>query len=310
MPSAYLQNADLATYGATSATAAQITQASMIIDAHLRRPEGLIWMPDGNGNPCYMAGLSAQMSLTTLGALAAGQSTQVPVSGPIATLLGGITGGGTAGAGFGLVIDRANPALTEAVQVMSVNGNVITIAQTQFAHAQGAVLEFGLLIYEERVMPQDRPLTRLSRSPTLVLVAGQGRYGYGRKGDQSRYMVDEYNLLASITHFGGPPVWVPFPANTTGINPQTGEIWVPAGILLSYYSQIRAYYVAGFSVAGLPAEVKQACANIIASIQTVPQPSNIKKLRAGDTEYNRFADSVIDGDTRLMLSPSRTRMYS
>ena len=308
MPSAYLQGSDPATFGASGATPQQIIQASAIIDAFLRRPEGLLWKPDGAWNPCYMEALAPQFTLLANGPISPGKAVNVQVGG--GSLSQFSQGGSTATPGGVVIVDRANPGQTEACQIQAVNGNIITLTSVQYAHSGGVALETGLVVYEEKNMPADRPLTRLSRYPSLQILSMQGRYGYARKGDQNRYMVDEYNLLASMTHFGGPPVWVLIDQQQAGLNPATGELWVPAGILLAYYSQVRVWYVAGYTYASLPYEVKQACASIINALLQVSFPANLKSMKAGDTALQRFTDTIIDGDVKLMLAPFKARLWS
>ncbi len=56
---AYLQSTDLAAFDVPNATAGQIQQASLLIDAFLQRPEGLIYTVDGSGNPLAMENTGA-----------------------------------------------------------------------------------------------------------------------------------------------------------------------------------------------------------------------------------------------------------
>ena len=120
----------------------------------------------------------------------------------------------------------------------------------------------------------------------------------------------EFNLLAILQHFGGPPPWIPFDVTQLGINPVTGELWIPAGLLLAYYSDARLYYVAGWPQSALPSDIKQATANIIMAMQEAPTAStNVRRAAAGDTSVERFADSLIDAGTKAMLDPYRARLW-
>lgn len=56
---AYLQNTDLAAFDVPNATSGQIQQASLLIDAYLQRPEGMIYTVDGSGNPLAMENTGA-----------------------------------------------------------------------------------------------------------------------------------------------------------------------------------------------------------------------------------------------------------
>src|SRR5438445_755685 len=79
MPTAYLSPGDLDDYGVAGATKAQIIEASNLIDAYLKRPEGLQWVPDYAGLPCYMAALSPSLSLPIAAGIGAGTNVVVPL---------------------------------------------------------------------------------------------------------------------------------------------------------------------------------------------------------------------------------------
>lgn len=304
---AYLQGADLDAFGASAASGAQITAASALIDAHLARREGLLYGVDGNGAPAYMLGLSPSAALTLTAPIATGKAVQATVSGPTAMLRPGSV----------LIADMQTPGITEALVVQSVLNQTVTFANVQFAHAAGAQLFDGLVISEQRTMPQGRPITQVSRAPIVAALSGVGRYGYQRRGDDGFGNVDTYNLLAVMSKFGGPPAWEPFTLQSNSIDPQTGQLWIPAGVLLAYYTEVRVSYIAGWTYAGLPYEIKQACANIISNqvgLQGIP--GTIQKAQTGAASLTRFAgaggvqpSAAIDADTATLLAPYRARIF-
>ncbi len=301
MPSAYLQSADLATYGVANATTAQIQQASAQIDTYLGRREGLVWAPDSNGSPCYMAAPPATISLTTNGSIAPGANVTAAVSGTAGMLQ----------VGDALIADSANNQLTEALTVQAVSGQNITFASVQNAHSSGCTLEAGRVIVEQRTMPENRPITMVSKTPVMRVISGVGRYGYMRRSQDAVGSIDTYNLLAVMSKFGGPPAWEAWTPQANSIDPQTGMIWVPAGVLLAYYTEVRIQYVAGWTYSSLPAEIKQACANIVNNIvATSGLPTTVQKFQAGDTSIQRFQNQpgilnslLIDDDTKSLLQP-------
>jgi len=309
MPSSYLQSGDYATYGApATANADLVMQASVLIDAYLRRPAGLIYTPDSTGQPCYMTALAPELTFQATAGFGPGNGIQVPVSGPAAMLQVGDV----------VVLDRANPSLAEAVQVTSIVGQVLTLGSTaanvpngvQFAHASGCTIETGLVITEKRYLPKMRSEVSLSNVPVARVIGGTGRYSYGRRGDAANYNTDNFNLLASLSKFGGPPAWEIWPANTSaGIDAQTGQLWVPAGVMLAYYSEIKVRYVAGFQYANLPTEIKMACAQLMTAQQNAPGLGNLKNFQAGDTKIEQFASTLMTDDTRAMLMPWRARTF-
>ena len=308
MSALYLQGADLAAFGVPNATGAQIQQASSQIDVFLQRREGLLWAPDANGAPCYMLGLPAAISVTLAAVIAPGTNVVAQVTGPTVGLQIGTV----------LVADQSVAGSTEALVVQAVSGQNVTFAKVQFDHAQGAALGFGQTIVEQRTMPQDRPLTMLAKTPVVNVLSGVGRYGYMRRGQDAIGSIDTYNLLAVMSKFGGPPAWEPWTPQANSIDPQTGQLWVPAGVLLAYYTEVRMHYVAGWTYASLPADIKQACANIIGNITaTAGVPGTMQRVQAGDTTMQRFprqpgvlSSLVLDDDTKALLAPYRARLYA
>ena len=300
MTSAYLQNGDLAAFGVPSASAVQIAQSSTLIDAYLSRPEGLVWVADGQGQPAYMQALSPMYSFGATSAISPGVAVQVPLSGPTSALQ----------IGDCLILDRANPSLCEAVIVGAITGNTATLTQVVNSHAFGATLDYGLVIEEQKYLPESRPITFAAKTPLMRVIAGVGRYAYGRRGDAANYQMDQFNLLAALSKFGGPPVWEIFQPTNLSIDPATGQMWIPAGVMLAYYSEIKVRYVAGYAYANLPAEIKLACAQLVTNLATNPMLGNIKTTKAGDTAMTQFSSSVISDDIKALLAPWRARLFA
>lgn len=294
MPSAYLTGGDLAGYGVPDATTQQIQQASSIIDAYLKRPEGLVWAPDFSGLPAYMAALDTQLSFTFAAPVGIGTNVVVPFAAAFPDLLGEV-----------LLLDRANAQRVEAVSVIAVNttANTITLDRVRALHDAGSTIETGRSIVEERIVAPKRSVTRVSRSLMVRLQSGLGRYAYGRRSDQVAGLYADVNLLATIQAFGGPPPWTPFDVTQASISPNTNEIWVPSGLMLAYFSDVRVRYLAGFPAAGIPSTVKQATANVITKIQGFGDSDPaFKIMQAGGTKLERFTDSALDTDTKALLS--------
>lgn len=308
MGSAYLQYADLANYGVPGATTAQIAQASSLIDVFCRRSRaGLVWAPDANGAPAYMVGAMPDLTWSSAAPIEPGSNVTVTVSGvPLYPEI----------IGRPVVLDQGNAETCEVAIITNVNApalGVLTLGTVQFAHTTTPVaLVSGLHIFEERNLPQDRSLARVGQWPIQRVVSGLGRYSYGRRSQQVEGNYSEFNLLAILQQFGGPPAWVPFDVLQLGVNPMTGELWIPAGLLLAYYSDARIWYVAGWSQANLPQEIKVACANIIRNyIQTQGTPIQsglFRRVAAGNTSIERVADAALDDETRSLLLPFRSHL--
>lgn len=276
-------------------------QASSIVDSVLKRPEGLIYAADKNGNPSYMKGLSPSFSYKIQGAVAPGSKVQVTVTPNIRVDFVGEV----------LVLDRANPDALETVVVDSVVlPNQVVFRTVQFAHADQTAADVGMVITEERNLPAKRSLARYSRSPMASLLSLMGRYAYGRRSDQVGGMYQEMNLLASVQTFGGPPQWLPIDINQASWSDSTATIWVPAGMLLAYYSDVKLKYVAGFPQ--VPDPVVRATCNIARSLTAggiFGNVGNIKTISAGDTRIERFGATNVDEDTKKLLSPFNAQLF-
>lgn len=302
MPSAYLVEDDKAAYGVPAATAQQITRASVLIDAYLNRPEGVIFVPTASGLPGYMLAKQPTTTLTAPGAIAAGSNVVVNVTGAVTSIT----------VGTPLVIDRATAASVDVSIVTAINGTQITLDTVEHSHDAGVKLEAGLVIAETNQLPNGRPLTILAKTPIARVLSGQGRYGFGRRGDRWGGQMNDFNLLAAVSNFGGPPAWEPFTLNASGIDPETGQIWVPSGVLLAYYTEVRINYVAGWTYAAMPDAIRLACAQLIGIIANYPefQGGNVSMISAGDHKIQRFAATVMDADLRLSLDSFRARLYA
>lgn len=300
MPSIYLQSTDYAQYGiANNANTSQlVTRASQIIDSFLKRPEGLIYAVDANNTPIYMQSPVASQTLTTTQSISPGKTISVTVTGASSIIQNGAVG----------ILDIGQSSV-EPVIVNSVTGNTIILYNVNNSHNSGATIQFGLLIDEQIDMFNNRPITKLSRCPVMNVIGGEGRYSYSRNNSAIQNMVDDINMLAIYSQFGGPPAWEPWTPTPSMWDINTGELWVPSGVMLSYFSQIRVHYVAGFTYANLPANIKQACANIINNIIGSPIGADIKSYRAGDTAIERYSNTLIDNDTRDLLIMYCARMF-
>lgn len=307
MPSKYLAASDGPQYGLKTLDTNEVVQASAILDAYLKRPEGLVWLPDAAGRPCAMAALDPQFTFTLADPIAPGANVQANLQGPVDLLQTGDV----------LLLDlgAASPAQAEAVVVNPITGTpgspAISFQNVAYAHNAQATAQQGLVIVEKRQMPSGRPLTLASRTPLMRVISGCGRYAYGRRGDDSNYNMEQFNLLAALQKFGGPPVWELWqPQLSNCWDPSTGQIWAPAGIMLAYYSEIRIGYVAGFPASAIPAPVKLATARLVQAIRGQASMGNLKSIKAGDTSYAMFAADLFDQDTKRALQPFMARALS
>lgn len=302
MPSAYLASGEYAAYGVPNATAIQVTGASALVDAYLRRKEGMQYMPDAAGLPAYMAGLSPSLSFNIAGGIVAGSNVVVPIAAGLS--LTGLLG-------EAVILDRALSGSCEACVITAVTKTSITLASVINTHASNTTVEFGLTINEQISMPSKRSLVRVGSGPMVRLISGLGSYRYGRRIDQQAGLYADQSILALMQTFGGPPEWLPFDVTQTDFNMMTGEVWIPSGIFLAYYSDVRLYYIAGFLQANIPPIVKAATAKaILANLNTADLAGGVKRAQAGGTVIERFSNTILSDDERSQLDLYRARLYA
>lgn len=283
-------------------TSGSAEQASAIVDAYLKRPEGLVYETDATGVPIYMKGLTAKMTYTIAGALAPGSNVSATVTPAMLR---------SDNVGDVLILDYGNQALQEAVTIATVTPpNLCTFLTVKFAHSGGAKGLSGLQIEEERGLPNKRSIARVGKWPLVNVLSLLGRYAYGRRSDQVGGLYQEMNLLASIQTFGGPPMWIPMAIDQCSWSDSTGEIWVPAGMLMAYYSDMKIRYVAGYSAYNVPDPIIRATAAISAAIDTNADfGGQVKMLAAGKSKIERMFASNVDQDTMLSLAPFMARTW-
>jgi hypothetical protein len=169
-------------------------------------------------------------------------------------------------------------------------------------------MDFGLVVTEEKPMPNQRSLVHLSQWPISRPLSGVGRYGYGRRSDQMLGYFDDVNLLSMFSSFGGPPAWELFEIQASSLNPITGQYWVPAGVLLSYFTDVKVRYVAGWQASALPRPIKTATAMLVDAIAGAGMGPNVRRFNTGKIDIERFTDTVLDNDTRDLLRPYRAHV--
>ena len=142
---------------------------------------------------------------------------------------------------------------------------------------------------------------KLRLSPFVAIA---GRYGYGRRAQQQVYPDLNYgaNILQIASYFGGPPQFTPVDVSQTDYEPLTGEIWIPAGLYLSAYTEIYVLYNAGFPPNKMPYAVKNACAMLVHNFLSTPA-TNLKGFGVGSSVHHEFTDRLVSPDIASMLSP-------
>lgn len=302
MPSAYLAQNEYIDYGVATTTPQLVLSASSLVDAYLRKKEGLQYMTDAAGLPTYMAGLSPSLTLTIAGGVAAGTNVVVPITSGLS-----ITGA----LGDAVILDRSVKAACEACVISAVTKTSLTLASVVNSHPSATTIEFGLTINEQISMPAKRSMVRIGSTPIVRLISGLGSYRYGRRIDQQAGLYSDSSLLDLMQTFGGPPAWLPFDVSQADFNMMTGELWIPSGIFLAYCSDVRLYYIAGFTQANIPPIVKNATAKaILAGLNTADLVGGVKRAQAGGSVIERFANTILSDDERAQLDMYRAKLYA
>jgi len=135
------------------------------------------------------------------------------------------------------------------------------------------------------------------------IISASGRYGYGRRGAQNVYPDMNYgaNIMQIAAFFGGPPTWTGIDVSMIDFDPRTGEIWLPAGLYLSQYSEVVITYNSGFDPRAIPRAIKNATAMAVRNILAMGGgTTNLKSLTSGRVGA-AFGDSIIDKTIESML---------
>jgi|SRR5580698_4053660 hypothetical protein len=147
----------------------------------------------------------------------------------------------------------------------------------------------------------------ISGSPTSSLspiLGASGRYGYGRRSEFAIYPDLNYgmNALQLASFFGGPPAWTPIDVTQIDFAPDTGEVWVPAGLYLSQYTEMIIIYNSGYHPLYMPRSIKQACAAIVRNmLARGGGTTGIKGIQAAGSVNVQFTDDIIDTTVQRWL---------
>jgi hypothetical protein len=144
------------------------------------------------------------------------------------------------------------------------------------------------------------------------IVSASGRYGYARRGQQQVYPDLNYaaNVLQIASFFGGPPQFTAIDVTSCDFDPRTGEIWVPAGLYLSQYTEVALTYTSGFNPFAMPQAIKHATASLVRNLLSRGGgATGLKGFGAGRIRAE-FTDDLIDANIANMLQAYRTARAS
>lgn len=166
-----------------------------------------------------------------------------------------------------------------------------------------------------------QPNTVVSQSsvPGVVspIIGASGRYGYPRRGEQAIYPDLNYgmNLLQVAAFFGGPPVFTAIDPTSIDFDTANGEVWIPAGLYMSQYTEVIITYNAGYSpipmpgtnVQTIPPTIKAACVALIKNfLAQAGGTLAIKQMMAAGQINYTFTDKDLDPTTARLLENYKT----
>ncbi len=267
--------------GIADATAVQIGHASQLINSYIGKPRGLLWSPDAAGNPAWMTLATPTRSFKLADDVQPGAAIT------IYTNYGSF---GDGDIGSAVVLDRKN--IPETCVIAAASGNTITLS-TQFAHAAGSTVEFGLTLGEEPAIAYDG-LIRLAARPVARILGITGSY-------RGNSIADSLLAIGRDT-----TLWNPFPLDQCEIDDLQGTCWMLPGTVRGGFSRVRVGYVAGWGYDALPYDIKLATAAIVRNgIDTADLPGNIIMARSGNAMLQRASATKLDPDIMAMLAKYR-----
>lgn len=140
------------------------------------------------------------------------------------------------------------------------------------------------------------------------IISCSGRYGYARRGQQQVYPDLNYaaNVLQIASFFGGPPAFTNVDVTQIDFDKRTGEIWLPAGLYLSQYTEILVTYNSGFDPRSMPPAIKHSTASLVRNLLSRGGgATGLKAFQAGRIRAD-FTDELIDVNIQNMLQAYRT----
>lgn len=137
------------------------------------------------------------------------------------------------------------------------------------------------------------------------IIACSGRYGYTRRDQSAQYpdMQSIVNPLNLITLFGGPAPWIGIDITNSDYDLKTGEIWLPAGLQLTRYSEILITYNSGYDPGNMPKQIKLATSALVKNLMAKGSgTTGIKSQSLGRAGFNVvMTEDIIDPNIERLL---------
>lgn len=196
-----------------------------------------------------------------------------------------------------LLLQARNRNLLRVMFKPMVTVDVTTVANLQASGALGTVNNYFTGVTANTIARPDATV-----SP---LLGCSGRYGYPRRGEAAIYPDLNYgmNMLMVAAYFGGPPNFTAIDVTSIDFETQTGELWLPAGLYLSQYTEIIAVYNSGYDPTDMPGAIKDSCAALVRNLLARGGGTTGVKSMSGQGTVNvTFTDDLIDPTIQRWLS--------
>lgn len=163
--------------------------------------------------------------------------------------------------------------------------------------------DLNIIEYTERLrITRDSQAARLTYLPlapldpaTSPIVSIQGRYAHPRRGE----LVNE-PLFEAGWAFSLPGQWIAIDPATIDLDPNIGDLNLPANLFGIPFNEIAVTYTAGLNTIG--DDIKSACAQIVRNAQSTPA-LNARASKIDTMQMQYFSSSLLDDTVKQWLRP-------
>jgi len=152
------------------------------------------------------------------------------------------------------------------------------------------------------------PSSIVQKAGNLSSIIGlSGRYSYGRRSTSAMFPDSQYgaNILQIAAFFGGPPQFTPIDISQSDYYDDVGEVWCPAGLMMSSYTEILIQYNSGYDPRHMPRNIKHATAALVKNF--IARGGGITSVigYSAAKVHVQFTRELIDPTIERFLTPFR-----
>jgi hypothetical protein len=200
---------------------------------------------------------------------------------------------------------------TSTVNLLSASANNVPRNPLNSNKTAGAQALLFTNYFYTGCLPNTFAVTNVPGSTISPILGCSGRYSYGRRGAQQVYQDANYgaNIMQIASLFGGPPTWANIDLTMSDFDTSTGEIWIPAGLYISQYTEIVVQYNSGFDPMNMPAAIKQSCALLVRNfLSRGGGTTGLRSISTSGTANVSFTPDLIDSTVASLLDAYKTVM--